>query len=197
MEREEALKFANSLILLSKLLTKIEDRFFVQKLHEKLLDLIFAFSERRTAPLSMSHNVAAQNLLNSINNLLDYLEYLAHISKNNTTPLLSAQRNLLKFKLYILRHNHQKKPTAERVVETVNPVFAPKTRTVQQIPKSDSNKEKIFHFIKKYPDTRTRDIVSEFSALSGRTVKRNLKELTDEGFLQKRTDSGAVYYTCG
>jgi DeoR/GlpR family transcriptional regulator of sugar metabolism len=60
-----------------------------------------------------------------------------------------------------------------------------------------TNKDQIFNYIKKTPDIRTKEVMTEFSALSGRTVKRNLKELIDEGFLKKKSDGVAVYYTCG
>src|SRR3989344_5220271 len=165
----------------------------------------------------MSHNVAVRDLLNSINNLLDYLEYLAHISENNTSSLLVAQRNLLKFKLHILQKNKKEKvgrapltSDVQRPSDVANlPSEVPVTASVaiskpsvrnkpaRLVLKTDSNKEQIFNYIKKTPDVRTKEIMSEFSALSGRTVKRNLKELADEGFLKKRSDGAAVYYTCG
>ena len=63
--------------------------------------------------------------------------------------------------------------------------------------KYDSNKERIFNFIQKTQEVRTKDIMSEFNILSSRTVKRNLKELTDQGFVKKIVEAGAVYYTCG
>ena len=85
------------------------------------------------------------------------------------------------------------------VVNSVILVSKPavRTKSARLALKPDSNKEQIFNYIKKTPDIRTKEIMSEFSALSGRTVKRSLKELTDGGFLKKRSDGAAVYYTCG
>jgi len=243
MEKEDILKFTNSVILLSKLFTTVEDRFLKQKLHDKLSDFVSAFvveqhsvNVAQTELRNISKNVAQfshvvqreyvaqrghKDLLNSINNILDYLEHLAHISKDNTTPLLVAQRNLLKFKLHILQKSKIVKKAKEesetsltsdvqRPFDVANfPSEVPVTASVA-ISKSvlsaqrknnfgtgTSNKEQIFNYIKKTPDIRTKEIMSEFSALSGRTVKRSLKELTDEGFLKKRSDGAAVYYTCG
>lgn len=207
MEKEDTLKFTNLIILLSKLFMTLEDRFLKQKLHSKILDFVSAFIEQRTklSPTPTSHNINL-DLKNSVNNLVDYLEYLIHISKENTTPLFLAQKNLLKFKLYILRKSKVKEsariPKNSMTSET--PIAVDTSATVLRsslIPKisrlalrPDSNKERIFNFIKKIPDVRTKDIMSEFNALSGRTVKRSLKELTEEGWLEKRSDGVAVYY---
>ena len=222
MEREDILKFTNLIIILSKLLTKTGDRFFAQKLHSKLSDLIFAFVVQRSQNVAQigfhnaegivksddivqhSVNVAQYrraNLLNSVNSILDYLEYLEHGSKSDTTPLLLAQRNLLKFKLHILRTNQTIKSAEEKVgdkavvVSEVNlKSVTLKHKTAPQILKADSNKEKIFNFVKRTPDVRAKDVMNKFHALSGRTVKRNLKELISEGFLRKKLEGGAVYY---
>ena len=202
MEREDISKFTNSIILISKLFTMMEDRFLKQKLHGKLSDFVSAFMEQKNAHSPTSYNVNS-DFKNSLNVLLDYLEYLAHISKNNTTPLLIAQRNLLKFKLHILQSNRDRKNT-KGVSKILQPHEVPVTARVA-ISKSsvrtsriclapNSSKERIFNFVKKTPDARTKDIMSEFNVLSGRTVKRSLKELTDGGFLKKRSDGAAVYY---
>lgn len=191
MKGEDTLKFTNSIILLSKLLSKIEDRFFARKLYEKVSDFVSAFVEQRTSPFSTSHNISP-DLLNSINNLLDHLDYLKHDSKLDSASLFLAQRNLLKFKLHILK----KKNDIPAIIDAATSKLAkPKPKLIRLILKSNSNKERIFNFVKDTPDVRTKDIMDEFRTLSGRTIKRNLKELTDEGFLRKRSEeSGAVYY---
>ena len=219
MEREYVSKFTNSVILLSKLFSATEDRFLKQKLHRKLTYFVFAFLEQYSISREHRfHNVISATksdntvqcehvaqcqdkaLLNSINSLLDYLDYLAYISKGNATPLFLAQRNLLKLKLHILRQN--KKEKTERPITNAKFAFNERERDSSVQRKKNfgmgtTNKERIFNYIKKTPDVRTKEIMSEFSALSGRTVKRSLKELLDEGFLRKRSDGAAVYYTCG
>ena len=211
MEKEDILKFINTVILLSKLFTTIEDRFLKQKLYGKLSDFVSAFVEQKDTHFHVSHNVGNLNLVSPINNLLDYLEHLAYTSKNNTTPLLVAQRNLLKFKLHILKLNKAKEVSkasdVPRPSDAVNlPLDIPMSASVaiskpsakikhaRLALKPNSNKEQIFDYIKKTPDVRAKDIMNEFSVLSGRTVKRSLKELTDEGLLKKRSDGVAVYY---
>jgi len=236
MEREDILKFTNSIILISKLFTIVEDRFLKQKLHEKLSDLVFMFmKQQEMSPEHKFNNVISvakpdditqcecvaqcrsRDLLNSINNLLDYLEYLAHISENNTTPLLVAERSLLRLKLHILRKSNvvkrakgvsemsfksnivSTKSDIPRPSNVVNSVIGKQRPTsLAQHKKNFStgttNKERIFNYIKKMSDVRAKDIMREFSALSDRTVKRCLKELTDDGLLKKRSDGAAVYY---
>ena len=213
MDREYISKFANIIILLSKLFTKTEDRFLKQKLHEKISDLVFSFVKRESSDTAQHPTNVAQcgrpNLISSINNTIDYLEYLAHISKNDITPLLVTQKNLLKFKLFVLRggvvqENPNKEiKTAKTPISSIEKIMTADVAISKPLTKkksaglslrSDSNKERIFNFIKKTSDVRTKDVLNEFSALSGRTVKRNLRELTDEGFLKKRSDGLAVYY---
>lgn len=196
MKREDISKFTNAVILISKLFMTTDDRFLKQKLHGKISDFVSAFVEQKSIYSPMSHNVAHQTLLNSINNLIDFLEHLVHTSKTNTTPLLVAQRNLLRFKLHILQQSKKRKggtSDIQRPSDVVNSV-SPKPSARKSRLKVDSNKERIFNYIKKTPDARARDVMTEFSALSGRTVKRSLKELTDEGFLKKISDGAAVYY---
>ncbi|HEY4504223.1 MAG TPA: hypothetical protein VJI73_00440, partial [Candidatus Paceibacterota bacterium] len=57
------------------------------------------------------------------------------------------------------------------------------------------SKQKILEFIKSYPNTRTKDIINEFNALSDRTVKRSLTELMQIGLLKKKIENKAVYYS--
>ena len=196
MGKEDTLKFTNSIILVSKLLDKIEDKFLARKLYGKISDAVSAFLEFQKADIKQaSHNVTYQKLLNSVNSLLDYLEYLAYILKNEVTPLLVAQRNLLKLKLHLLKQAKTEHPKS--VIDTKNEQIS-KPNLKQRISRPDlkqgSNKEKILNFIKKFPDIRTKEIIDEFNIMSGRTVKRNLKELIDEGFLEKKSENGAVYY---
>ena len=212
-------KFTNSVILLSKLLTTIEDRFLEHKLCGKISDFVSAFVEEKNtrspdiAQHNMLRNIVHQNLLNSINNLLDHLEYSSHTSKSNAIPPLLAQINLLKFKLYILKCHKAEKVSKTSLALTVEdltysvPSAKPSLsvlkspakikRADRQMLKYDSNKERIFNFIQKTQEVRTKDIMSEFNVLSSRTVKRNLKELTDQGFVKKIVEAGAVYYTWG
>jgi hypothetical protein len=230
MNKIEILRFTNSIILLSKLLVIIEDKFFKQKLYEKIVHFITVFVNQASKQVSdfdfkinnkkdsqfffqlPQHNVAQyqlKELVNSTNNLIDFLEYLAHTSKNNTVSFLIAQRSLLRFKLYILQqHKNKNTIDPEKIAGVSNSSgveskmskaeiiksLTPKNNDKKDKIKTNSTKDKILNYIKKRPEVRARDILFEFSSLSNRTVKRNLKELVDEGFLKKISEKGAVYY---
>lgn len=69
-----------------------------------------------------------------------------------------------------------------------------KGRTSASLSELTPSKKKILEYIKSYPNTRTKDIIYEFNALSGRSVKRNLMDLLRSGLVRKRVDNKAVYY---
>ena len=71
------------------------------------------------------------------------------------------------------------------------PAAIPKSKKEEYL---SGNKQKILNYIKRSPNSRTRDIIYEFSVLSERTVKRNLKELVGEGLVKKFSKDNAVYY---
>lgn len=217
MDREDILKFTNSIIIVSKLLTKIEDKFVAQKLYDKISDVIFAFIEYKkfddiseksvlNQQAHTSHNIKKNNLIISINNVIDFLEYISHHSTDNTTPLLLGQRNLLKFKLHNLKQKSSKvgksRGISAEILKITDPILVDtqtlkpdtKIKSAKLEIKADSNKERIFDFIKKSPHIRARDVIDKFKILSNRTVKRNLKELTENGFLRKKSADGTVYY---
>ncbi len=191
--------FTNSIIFLVKLFSELKDKFLAQKLYDNISALIGGYvklfnSEGENHKDRMSHNIRLRNLLNSCDCLLDFLDYTEHSKSTSTTPLLYARKNLLNFKLEIIRSYLQlpqqtvklKEPKASPV-----PNFSAKPKNM----KESSNKERIFNFIKHSPNSRTKDIIDEFRVLSKRTVKRNLKELTEGGFLRKWSKDNAVYYS--
>lgn len=55
--------------------------------------------------------------------------------------------------------------------------------------------QKILEFVRRAPSRRAKDIIDEFSALSGRTIKRGLKELSQKGLIVRKEDNKAVYYS--
>ncbi len=191
--------FTNSIILLVKLFSGLKDKFLTQKLHNKISALIGGYIklsnfEGEDEEASTSHNVRVRDLLNTCDSLLDFLDYVEHSKLTSTTPLLYARKNLLNFKLEIVRSYLQlPQRTAKPKEPKASPVpnFPAKPKNI----KDSSNKERIFNFIKHSPNSRTKDIIDEFSVLSQRTVKRNLKELTRGGFLRKWSKDNAVYYS--
>lgn len=198
MEEESLKNFTNSVIFLVKLFSGLKDKFLAQKLYDKISGFIASFirlaGPREESDIIVSHNINYLELKNCINGLLELLDYLEHSKLVSTTPLLYARRNLLDFKLGILKLYHRpvqpvSKPKEVRQTNAVPKINHPKSL------KERSNKERIFNFIKHSPSSRTKEIIHEFSILSERTVKRNLKELATEGLIRKWSKDKGVYYS--
>ncbi len=198
MEEEILKNFINSIIFLVKLFAGLKDKFLAQKLYDKMSGFIAGyiklFNSKIEEDESMSHNVSFIELKNMVNNLLELLDYLEHSKFVSATPLLYARKNLLNFKLDLIKLHHQPVRILPKPKENKPFAFVPKNIKPKNL-KESSNKERIFNFIKHSPNSRTKEIVEEFSILSERTVKRNLKELTEEGFLRKLSKDNGVYYS--
>lgn len=204
MEEESLKNFTNSLIFLVKLFAGLKDKFLAQKLYDNISGFITGYIRLLNSKGSesedehTSHNIRLIELKNSVNALLEILDYLEHSKLISTTPLLYARRNLLDFKLGLVRLRYQsiqlKSKPKENKPENKPSVFVSKNIQPRNL-KESSNKERIFNFIKHSPNSRTKDIIGEFNVLSERTVKRNLKELTTEGLIRKWAKDNGVYYS--
>ena len=198
MEEECLKNFINSIVFLVKLFSGLKDKFLAQKLYDKISGFtgsyIKLFNAKGEENESESHNIRLRDLLNSLDSLLELLDYLEHSKSVSTTPLLYARKNLLNFKLDLIKLHRQPVQPVPKPKENKPAVFVPKNTQPKNL-KESSNKEKIFNFIKRSPNSRTKEIIEEFSILSERTVKRNLKELTTEGLVRKWAKDNGVYYT--
>ena len=200
MEEDGLKNFISSTVFLVKLFAGLKDKFLAQKLYDKISGFIAGyvklFGLRGEGFNIMSHNIMLKDLLNSVDGLLELLDYLEHSKIVPTSPLLYARRNLLDFKLGLIKsHQHQLVPSVPKLKEDKPVAFVSKNVQPRNL-KESSSKERILNFIKKSPNSRTKEIIYEFSILSNRTVKRNLKELLDEGFIKKISKDNAVYYNC-
>ena len=202
MEEEHLKNFINSTIFLVKLFVGLKDKFLSQKLYDKISGLIagyvglFVLKGERAESGNASHNLRFIELKNYIDSLLELLDYLEHSKIVPISPLLYARRNLLDFKLSLIKlHQYKSVSSVSKPKENKPIIFVSKNVQPRNL-KESSNKERILNFIKKSPNSRTKEIIYEFSLLSNRTVKRNLKELLDEGFIKKISKDNAVYYNC-
>ncbi len=197
MEEESLKNFTNSIIFLVKLFAGLKDKFLAQKLYDKISGFIVGyiklFNSKEEDSETVSHNITAKDLKNILDGLLELLDYLEHSKLSSTTPLLYARKNLLNFKLDLIKLHHQPIQSVSKPKENKPPVLVPRNVQSRNL-KESSNKEKIFNFIKHSPNSRTKEIIEEFSILSERTVKRNLKELTIEGLVRKFAKDNGVYY---
>ena len=186
-EVEERTKnFINTVIFVSRIFSGLKDKFLARKLYDKLSDFVSVYS------LPPKDNVAqySTTLLTTTNSLLELLDYLEHSKTTAATPLLYARRSLFAFKLQLIRIQ-----PGQPIIEKER-AASPVTPKIKKEINLSGNKEKILNYIKRSPDSRTKDIIYEFSVLSERTVKRNLKELVRGGLVKKssKDKDKAVYY---
>lgn len=207
MEKEESSKqFIGSVILLVKVQNGIKDNFFYAKFTNKIFSFCFDFFKLSVEDNSSNiaqYQISAEKCFADISGLTDTLKELRYLSLvANTHLLLKAESDLLTIKLSILKQlkelSAEKDDKEESVKKEIKPVSRvsdfSKSYIVAGPDKLTPSKKKILEYIKSYPNKRTKDIIYEFNALSGRSVKRNLTDLLKAGLVKKRIDSKAVYY---
>ena len=205
MDREGLpLHFIKTVLLLAKIQNLTKDSFFLDKFNSKMYSFSLSFlglSQEERADVAQ-YQVLLERHLASIDSLRDVLKELQYLNIVKNSPLLlQVELNLLNIKLEMCkRKNGQASDKNEESKSNYREqkVNRENTKTIKissrKNDKLASSKKKILDFIKSFPNTRTKDIVYEFNALSGRTVKRNLTDLLRAGLVKKRIDNKAVYY---
>lgn len=199
-----SLHFIKTVLLLAKIQSLTKDSFFLDKFNSKMYSFSLSFLELvKEGNVNVAQRqVSSERHTASIDSLRDVIKEFQYLGIVKDNPLLlQVELNLLNIKLELSRIknglpvDHNGDSDSNRYEQKVTPKNAEITRTVTK--KTDrlaSSKKKILDFIKSYPNTRTKDIVYEFNALSDRTVKRNLTDLLRAGLVKKRIDNKAVYY---
>lgn len=204
MEEGSTRKFIETIIFLTKLFTNLKDEFLAQKLYDRISGLLASYTkflkdaEGGGAGHGVAQYMAVNDLLVSVDDTLEFLDYLEHAKATRVTPLLFSRKIILSFKLDLLKvRNNVSSPSSFDKKERQESAPVAKISKISGISEGrlNQNKERILNFIKKFPNSRTKYIIQEFSALSERTVKRNLKELTRQGFLYRRVKDKAVHYS--
>ena len=201
MIEERTKNFINTVIFVSRIFSGLKDKFLARKLYDKLSDFISTYS------LPPKDNVAQyyHQLKITTDSLLELLDYLEHSKMVAATPLLYARRSLFAFKLQLIRIQpeqtefldrlkHGQETTPSPIVEKERQAVSSDAPKVKKEINLSGNKQKILNYIKRSPDSRTKDIIYEFNILSERTVKRNLQELVRAGLVKKTSKNKAVYY---
>ncbi|MBI2065021.1 MAG: hypothetical protein HYT62_03160 [Candidatus Yanofskybacteria bacterium] len=202
--------FTKTLVLIASFSATLEDIFLAKKLQDKMEILISSYI--RLAGQEEDSNVAqyyiTEKLISEIDETLGLFEIINRFGViKKTTPLLLASRSLLSLKLELIKIKNglyagSREKERDSKVSVANNNFrtspisrTPSQKNIYQDRELNPNKEKILNFIKRSPHTRTKDIIHEFSALSDRTVKRNLGELLRVGLVNKKIENKAVYYS--
>lgn len=199
-----ALQFIKIVLLLAKIQNLTKDDFFLNKFNSKIYNFSLNFlglANGRNINAAQ-YQVLLERQLTSIDSLRDILKEFKYLKIIKDDPLLlQTELDLLSIKLEI--YQKRKRLIADNN-DKENQNYCGQefkqenTKIIKTVPrktnKLTSSKKKILDFIKSYPNTRAKDIVYEFNALSGRTVKRNLTDLLSAGLVKKRIDNKAVYY---
>ena len=179
---------------LAALQQSVRDEFFAARMGEWTKEFLESYLQYRLRASESPTNVAQYGRahLVSVARLLDLIDELAYLRLGEATPLSICRFKLMRYKLSVLRSVQtlpQRKPPAEPERTQVKPsVLIPESRM-------NRNSELILDFIKAVPRVRTKEVVEQFSALSERTVKRSLRELTHLGLLKKTSENKAMYYS--
>ena len=207
---EDSLKnFVDSVIFLTRVFNGLKDGFFIRRLYFKIYDftsayLAFLNKGKGSTEFDVAQYEPGRNLINKVNNLCELLDYIEHSDSSINNPLLISRKKLLELKIKLLNHIKEIKPNAKpaeqnkkRIVsnQTVKKDAEISVDAVENINVLSVNKEKIMDFVKRFKNVRAKDIVDNFDSLSIRTIKRNLKELTDKGYLVRKSENSAVFYS--
>ncbi len=146
---------------------------------------------------------ANRDYIKALKNIVTFIEEIIYLKKGESIPLAIAHERLLFYLREILRDIKSfdlETPTVS--VEIVKPEKEihqediPERKPIRiREKRSNSSRNNILEFLRLAPERRSREIINEFSALSERTVKRNLKELSNEGLIVKKSENRAVYYS--
>ena len=184
----------------SKLTSILEDRFFKRKLYRGLIDLTESYISFNVAQSRSKETYS--KFKNCLFDFIEILDYIEHSNNELQSPLLQLKRraivlNLLVIKDFKKQHDAHYQREASKFFDIDKLNFSKSAPFEDNSSKrwSTSSKDKILDFIRKTKKTRTRDLIEQFSAFSERTVKRTLKELTDNGILKREEDEKAVYYS--
>ncbi|OGM99993.1 MAG: hypothetical protein A3B91_03285 [Candidatus Yanofskybacteria bacterium RIFCSPHIGHO2_02_FULL_41_29] len=197
----EAKYLTRAVVSLIKLQGLIKDTFFSRKLSEKIYKLM---ADYLAVQSSNKDGFVQQGLLQKFTTDLDFLlELLQDLNYLRLVPIsplfLDTTKLILLLKLSSMKTSTTLTSTPTLNTRPVKNESIESSVSVKRQPrlsrKLGKSRQMILDFIKSYPDTRTKDIVREFSALSDRSVKRNLTELLRYGLVKKRVDSKAVYYS--
>src|SRR3989338_1906263 len=204
--------FAEAIVLMVGTFPYVEDIFFVKKIRGKVETFVSEYIRllKQEETVNVAQYYMIEKIILRTDEILELFELISYLKAvKKITPLLLANQSLLILKLDFtkikksldvdLKKRENSAPTVTPKSSDQNqPSIANRAMSRKNIRPSQElnpNKEKILNFIKKSPNTRTKDIIHEFNALSDRTVKRNLGELLKVGLINRKIENKAAYYS--
>jgi len=172
----------------------VADLFFKNRLNKEIEHAIDKHIQHQASPSKESRD----EYIRALKDLYKVLQEIIYLEKGDAIQLAFSQEQVLRCLYDFLQDARVGKQTpvktevAEVVIKTVAPVIK---KTIQNRSKLSETQNNILEFVRREPDCRTKDVIGQFSALSQRTIKRGLKELNEGGWIIKRSDGVAVYYS--
>ncbi len=122
----------------------------------------------------------------------DLFEEISYLKKGDLIAFAVARERILSYIRMVVR---EEKNDSKTVPVLPKPEQSPLPQKITPDTKLLGTPQKILEFVRRAPSRRAKDIIDEFSALSGRTIKRGLKELSQKGLIVRKEDNKAVYYS--
>lgn len=180
----------------------VNDFFFKNRLSEDIEQII----DKHVQYFSRISKESQQEYVRSVKDLIKVLEEISYLEKGDVVQIASTHEQTLRYLQSLLMEIKLGKQNESQIVsKAVDKV--PK-QVVVAIPSKEvlksrrggkgglsETQNKILEFVRSEPDCRTKDVITQFNALSQRTIKRSLKELNEGGRIVKRFDGAAVYYS--
>lgn len=162
------------------------DAFFQRRLADQMSALLEIHIE---CALQKESELSKRDYLKICKETQTLLEEIVYLQKGDLLALSVAQERILHFTRLLLREFKNQTPSIELKPAAI--VKKEKTLPINQ----SGNKDRILEFVRRAPARRAKEIIDEFSVLSPRTVKRSLRQLSRDGFIIKRLENRAVYYS--
>jgi len=209
MSTEQQKLFVSMMTSLFHVQQSVVDLFFKKRLNEDIEQVM----DKHIQYFAHSNKESQREYIWATKSLNKTLEEIIYLEKGNVSSLTVAHERVLQHLYNLLEEIRMSKQIfVETEVASISSELVPRP-TIPNKPvvmvqkpvrikslsvragKLTKTQESILEFVRREPDCRTKDIISQFSALSQRTIKRGLKELNEEGKIVKRSDGVAVYYS--
>ncbi len=205
MSTEHQKLFMKTMTSLFQAQQSVTDLFFKNRLSEEIGRAIENYIKLQIHVSKETQHEYIQDL----KNLVETIQEVTYLGKGEAVQLAFSHEQILRYLHSFLLEIRTTEQTSNEIklhvestekaspslISKESPIEIEKYVRARRKKELSKTQEKILDFVRRLPDRRTKDVVDEFSAISQRTVKRVLKELSEEGKIYKKKDRGAVYYS--
>lgn len=188
-ERQE--QFVQMTTSLFRAQETVVDLFFNYRITKEIKNILESHVRFCLAAISASDYIRVLKTAESL------LEEISYLQKGQAVLFAIAQEQLLTYIRNVLQDSKNKKvKEAEIESDALETKIEPPQKSIRSRPAElNETQKKILEFVRRVPECRSKEIIQEFSALSGRTIKRSLSELSKDGLIVKKFENKSVYYS--